>query len=272
MGEAIITRRGGAGEAIVEFENFTPTNAVAIFHPDGEFVRFGVTSLSTAKSSLVGASIGNYALFAGGLVDSSYSGSDAVDAYDTSLTYSTPTALSVGRGNLAGASVGNYALFAGGQFGSSSYSDTVDAYDTSLTRSTPTVLSVARPYLAGASVGNYALFAGGYGSSYRNTVDAYDISLIRSTPTALFVRRSNLAGASVGNYALFAGGYGVSPTYKHTVDVYTPQIPVVRLYMPIGTKYKFGESEETATTNEITVPVPVTGYIKFKNGVISNEV
>lgn len=45
---------------------------------------------------------------------------------------------------------------------------------------------------------------------------------------------------------------------------------VAVLYMPIGTKYKFGESEETATTNEITVPVPITGYIKFKNGVIPN--
>jgi hypothetical protein len=51
-----------------------------------------------------------------------------------------------------------------------------------------------------------------------------------------------------------------------------PPDSVARLYMPIGTKYKFGESEETATTNEITVPVPITGYIKFKNGVISNEV
>lgn len=36
MAEAIIARRGGAGEAIVEFESFTPTNTVAIFHPDGE--------------------------------------------------------------------------------------------------------------------------------------------------------------------------------------------------------------------------------------------
>ena len=54
-------------------------------------------------------------------------------------------------------------------------------------------------------------------------------------------------------------------------DNFTPTVQVARLYMPIGTKYKFGESEETATTNEITVPVPLTGYIKYKSGVVGTE-
>ena len=82
MGEAIITRRGGAGEAIVEFENFTPTNTVAIFHPDGEPVRSSIpTALSVARCYLAGASVGDYALFAGGWDGSSRS---TVDAYNTS--------------------------------------------------------------------------------------------------------------------------------------------------------------------------------------------
>jgi hypothetical protein len=168
MGEAIIARRGGSGEVIVEFDNFIPSNI------------------------------------------------------SSELIHSAPTALSVARYSLAGASVGNYALFTGGEYGSDSYSSTVDAYNASLTRSTPTALSVARSGIAGASVGNHALFAGGYdGSDYYNTVNAY-----------------------------------------------TPSVPEVRLYMPIGTKYKFGESEETATTNEITVLAPLTGYIKYKRGVV----
>ena len=107
-------------------------------------------------------------------------------------------------------------------------------------------------------------------SSYSDTVDAYDISLTRSTPTPLSEARMELAGASVGDYALFAGGYD-GTSYFTTVDAYglpVPPVPVARLYMPIGTKYKFGESEETATTNEITVPVPLTGYIKYKSGVV----
>jgi len=167
VGEAIITRRGGSGEVIVEFENFTPSNTVA----SGELVH-----------------------------------------------------------------------------------------------STPTALSVARNSLAGASVGNYALFAGGYGG-YRDTVDAYNASLVRSTPTALSVARDRLAGASVGNYALFAGGFDGS--YWNTVDAYTPQTSVVRLYMPVGTKYRFGSGQEqTATTNVVEVSPPLTGYIKYKKGVI----
>ncbi len=120
-------------------------------------------------------------------------------------------------------------------------------------------------------MGDYALFAGGRtgSSSYTDTVDAYNTDLVRFTLTPLSRTRYRLAGASVGDYALFAGGNDGS-SYTDTVDAYTLQGPVAILYMPIGTKYKFGESEETATTNEITVPVPLTGYIKFKNGVIRN--
>lgn len=125
------------------------------------------TALGVARHSLAGASVGNYALFAGGYKgnkDSTPAYYSIVDAYNTSLTRSTPTGLSQSRYSLAGASVGDYALFAGGK-NSSTYSAAVDAYDTRLTRSTPTALSIARYQLAGASVGNYALFAGGTGTS-----------------------------------------------------------------------------------------------------------
>ena len=123
----------------------------------------------------------------------------------------------------------------------------------------------------GVSVGNYALFAGGWGDDgYSSTIDAYNTDLVHSTPATLSVARCDFAGASVGDYALFAGGQDDDGYHRDTVDAYTPQVSVAMLYVPVGTKYKFGESEETATTNEITVPVPLTGYIKFKNGVIRN--
>jgi len=82
------------------------------------------TALSAARYPLTGAQVGNYALFGGG-----YSGSrsDVVDAYNTSLTRSTPTALSAARHYLVGAQVGNYALFGGGTTGSAS--DVVDVYE-----------------------------------------------------------------------------------------------------------------------------------------------
>ena len=91
-----------------------------------DITRSTPTALSTARDRLAGASVGNYALFAGGKIDSSrYSAT--VDAYDSSLTRSTPTVLSDSRSSLAGASVGNYALFAGGY--GSTYVATVDAYE-----------------------------------------------------------------------------------------------------------------------------------------------
>ena len=57
---------------------------------------------------------GSYALFGGGSNSSTYGASTVVDAYNASLTRSTPTALSVARTALGAAAIGNYALFAGG--------------------------------------------------------------------------------------------------------------------------------------------------------------
>ena len=185
------------------------------------------TGLTQARSSLVGASVKNFALFAGGsdkaqrYTTVTYS---TVDAYNTSLTRSTPTALSSSRRHLAGASVGNYALFAGGLSGDSVYSK-VDAYNTSLTKTIPTTLKIARYSLAATTVGNYALFSGGYNNnSFLTTVDA-NTSLTRSTPTALSQAKAYHSGASVGNYALFAGG-GVysSGTAYSTVDAYNASL------------------------------------------------
>ena len=93
------------------------------FMSGGELAYYGtITALSEARSGLAGASVGDYALFAGG------SSKSAVDAYNSSLVRSTPTALSEARGHLAGASVGGYALFAGGYIPGIIYRSTVDAY------------------------------------------------------------------------------------------------------------------------------------------------
>ena len=140
------------------------------------------TTLATARYGLAGASVGSYALFAGG-----YDGQvvvSAVEAYNGALTRSTATTLSTARCYLAGAKAKDYIIFAGGSDGTGSRSDTfatADAYSPSLTRSAPTALSSGRSELAGASVGEYALFCGGRhqeGSStrYENTADAYTYS------------------------------------------------------------------------------------------------
>ena len=181
------------------------------------------TALAVARYGVRTATVGNYALFAGGLGTvprSSHEESvcfSTVDAYNASLTKSTPTALSTTRCSHAAATIGSYALFAGGstKYGVS-YSEitnTVDAYSTSLTRSSAAALSVARRWMGAAVVGSYALFAGGTTDSRvsghissENTVDVYNASLTHTTAVGLSSYRSNAKGASVGSYAIFAGG------------------------------------------------------------------
>ncbi len=170
-------------------------------------------NLSTARYTLAAASVGDYALFGGGITPYD---SDAVDAYSSSLVRSTPAALHEARGYSAGVSLGGYALFGGG---GGSGSAAVDAYNSSLTRSVLTPLSNARSP-AGTSAGNYALFGGG-GSA---AVDAYNTSLTRSTPTALSKGRGELAAVSTGSYALFGGGFVSGSGETAVVDAYNSSL------------------------------------------------
>ena len=194
------------------------------------------TALSTTRYDMRAATVGKYALFAGGYISKSsfgYSVSSSVDAYNTSLTKSTPTELSCKRCGHAAASVGGYALFAGG---ASSYNllgfyenlvSAVDAYDASLTRSAAHIIG-ATVAIGGAAVGNYALFAGGtvYSQVNKDNVTsdvlAYDPSLTFTTAPLLSVARANVKGASAGNYALFAGGRAGS--FCTTVDAYNASL------------------------------------------------
>ena len=200
-----------------------------------ELERYGIAAaLSAARDSMRAATVGKCALFAGGYSRSvfGYSVSSSVDAYNTSLTKSTPTELSCQRCGHAAASVGGYALFAGG---ASSYNilgyydlvSSVDAYDASLTRSAAHIIG-ATAAIGGAAVGNYALFAGGtfYEQINEDNVTsyvlAYDSSLTFTTAPWLSVARANVKGASVGNYALFAGGQ--TGAFCTTVDAYNASL------------------------------------------------
>ena len=220
------------------------------------------TPLSTARYSLAATHVGDYALFGGGLKVDSYddngdpipSNSNVVDAYNVSLTRTTPDRLEAYGDGIVATHVGDYALFVGGT-SSGNYTTAYNTsltkiipssssggyltsahvgnyalfvnnacdicvYNASLTRTIVTPLSTARYSLAATHVGDYALFGGGCGrdvSVTYDTVDAYDASLVRTIPTPLSASRRNLAATHVGNYALFAGGLSITAT----VDVYT---------------------------------------------------
>ena len=240
---------------------------------NSNLVKGTASSLSAARKYLAATTVRDYALFGGGFYYDNNGNSTAlstVDTYNSNLVKGIAPEFSVARYVLAATTVGNYALFGGGSTivsSSSSKVSTVDAYSSSLTRSSPTGLSAAIDDLAATTVGDYALFGGEHNFSF---IDTYTNNLVKGNAPELSVARGNLAATTVGNYALFAGGY--LSGYCNTVDAYyssnTFDIMVYK-----NSKYKFQNMEEeamvTENTKHITVPMPITGYIKFKNTTIS---
>lgn len=169
-----------------------------------------------ARYDLAAATVGNHALFAGGIAffnETTFSGwmaTSEVVPFDSSLVYEGRKTLSSRRQKLAASTIGGYALFAGGILSDDSVSSTVDAFNASLTRSAPTALAQARYNLAAASNDNYIIFGGGQtgGSDYASTdaVEAYASNLTRSIAPSLGGKRHSLSAAVAGNYVLFAGG------------------------------------------------------------------
>lgn len=207
------------------------------FWGGGELAYYGTTNtpLSVARGSLGAVTVGNYALFVGGStsVDNTF---DTVDAYDKSLTRSTPTPLNQRRQLPATASVGDYAIvFTGAHQGLPK--NNVDAYNSSLTRVTPTSLPFGRYAAAGTTLGNRALFGGGNSNSDQKIVDVYDSSLTLSSAPNFTWGRSFLAATTIGSYALFAGGRDIDDENAYTdVDVYDSTLTHTKMTNGLVTK------------------------------------
>lgn len=175
---------------------------------DNSLTRSTITALGTARYYIAGASIGEYAIFAGGKDDStSYS---LVECYDAALTKHTLENLSAIRTNFQGASFAGYAVFGGG----TTATPYIDRYNASLTRDTTIALSSSRSNTATGTLGSgmdkRLIFAGGDNKS--TVVDVFDASFTR-TSYSLSVGRTNATIVSVGNYALVAGGGSISVEY-----------------------------------------------------------
>lgn len=201
------------------------------------------TPLKEDRNTMDAATIGKYAIIAGGKVPSD--STNIVEAYSSSLVKSNLSSLSSAKSEMGSASIGKYALFAGGWTqGSSSttYHTSVDTYNTSLTKGTASALGIKSACLAGASVKDYALLAGGcykQSSTLKNnsTVNTYNTSLTKGSATGLSSARYDLTGNSVGNYALFAGGYVSGPV--STVDAYDNSLTKIAPASLSRAKYNF---------------------------------
>ena len=176
---------GGVGRGPLVGQDLTAMSVVDAY--DRSLTRSVPTSFRQTRNRPAAATVGGYALFAGGSPTSNDSACTDIDAYNASLTRSAPTTLSTARSALASASTENFAIFAGGTSTLYPYDinplSIVDVYDSSLTRSVSTPFSENKYEHASATVGNYVLFGGGsktnsvYSSSgASNVVNAYLVS------------------------------------------------------------------------------------------------
>lgn len=168
-------------------------------------------ALQEIKDNLAGASVGNYALFAGGSNGSGHL--DSVDAFNGSLTRTIVSTLGEKKYGMAGISIGDYAVFAGGVGNKNQSTKSVEAYNQSLVKTVLSDLPAAGSPVS-SKAGQYALFALG------SNLHLYNEKLVSVPSIAFAFSRYSFAGAYTGKYALFAGGnYG--GTHYSRVDVYT---------------------------------------------------
>ncbi len=177
--------------------------------------QWSTMNLSANRQGLAATSVGDLAIFAGGLNNAGPS--SRVDIYNTATDTWTTDELSVARVYLAAASVGTKALFAGGGDNLAvNQSSVVDIYDNATGQWTTANLAEPRSNLSAVTVGDKVLFAGGYWS---DIVDIYDDSTQTWTTTNLSSVRAEMSATVIGDKAYFAGGWDGSSVVD-TVDVY----------------------------------------------------
>ena len=166
----------GGSYSYAPYQSAFSSNVVDIY--DATTDTWSTTTLPVACSSMAGTSVGNKAIFAGGVTDNGTTIVDIVQIYDVDTDTWSISALSEERIGLAATTLDNKAIFAGGRQRWPNSSSAVDIYDVESDTWTTTTLSEARYNLTETTVDNMALFAGGEGGggyeTYSN-VDMYQV-------------------------------------------------------------------------------------------------
>lgn len=182
------------------------------------------TSLSEPAAYHQGASVGSYAVFAGG--QNGNTTKSTVNAFNTNgFARITLSSLSEARSYFASASTADYAYFAGGKNSNGALSS-VEMYDKNLIRQSATPLKFVSQDNAGIGTwdGQAAIFAGGYdnaqGGSRNNAVCKYQGSVMTEI-TPLTYYPSSHAASRNKNYVIFAGGWtSAANNQVNTVNAY----------------------------------------------------
>lgn len=178
--------------------------------PKREISYYGTaTDMSSVRCDyyLAGVSFNGYAVFGGGVINSSFGGTNLVDAYDSNLTLHKLTDFTTARGSNPAGATQHYCIFAGGRNGIKS----AEAYNTDLTKvSSVPDLAYSRYDSSTVSVGNYLVIAGGEPTSnVQNSAEGYDDNLTKVSVPSIYSKMWQFgdSGTTLGNYGIIAGGY-----------------------------------------------------------------
>ena len=191
------SRLENAGDTV----SYSSSKEVKVY--DSSLTRVAVLELSKNRHALATTTVGNYALFAGGM-----NCIRNLNAEDSNSTYSYE------------------------------YLTTVDAFGTDLVRLSAPALSTGRGYLAAAKVIGHALFAGGmhredfnssrapYDTNFlaptTKAVDVYNEALTKVDVSQLYTKTCCMTAVSTEDRAIFFGGlYHVSGSPINGVDIST---------------------------------------------------
>lgn len=204
------------------------------FFGEGTLSYYGTTTsnLSKARSGMASATIGDYAIIAGG---SNYDEASVttVDVYNSSLTKVSASALSQQRRSFAAATFGGYAMFLGG-YADGVITNRTDLYNASLTRTTMQPNYCSRMNHGMAVAGNtYAVIAGGNKGGYTlETAVAMNTSKTIVNAPSLTYGWEKGASVTFGDYAVFGGGsqqYENSGSFLGTVWAYDSSLTLHEL-------------------------------------------
>lgn len=165
------------------------------------------------------ATIGNYAIFAGGTSEDEYGPWNPYQVYaiSNSLVQTTAAEMYTRRSNMASTTLGDYAVFHGGNQYDYAPEGTIDYYNSSLTHTynpyyRSNVSNYCRASHMAGRIGNYALFAGGYNDSWNTSksVEVINTSLTYSSTTDLVDEQCVGSSVTIGGHVIFAGGTGGS--------------------------------------------------------------
>ena len=188
-------------------------------------------TLATARFSFGAASVGNYALFAGGGIappsGSSHSSTNTntVETFNKSLTRGTTTSLPFSPRGPVTLSTETYAIIGGGVYNDSRYNDTNSvssavAYDSNLTQ-TPLTMKLGASFGGPGMVGTTfngvgVIYDGSFSTGYNDEEEGYEVNVrgnlvkinSKLTISQQFVAKSYTyaAGGANSAYAVFGGG------------------------------------------------------------------